>query len=390
MTTANKFQTDSMTKLKSKSDNKPSKLNPIREAIASPEVKPIYEVQYNIDTIELSVTDERNTFKIPSTITAHLINDDDGVHLDSYQNRVPITGKFGAHNLQVRTMNSGEKLVAEGSPYAFEFSQNTFTNQYMKRAAIIALKNACKKIGYKPTAEQMKRWKAGNIDLDRVDIAVNFRLKCEEEVVGILQQIKRQLVEQDCSMKVVGSTTYQTPGGGKHHSYGFYAKGPQLRRSKRYNQLPDKDKYMEECKSILRVEIRLRTHALAELGLSKVSDWTDDSAKKAFNKYMRKLKFLNITSGPLTADEIESLPSRLCHVLALHKAGYDLNALYLPRTLQRHQSDFRKLGIDLRVPNQTANTVVSLTKILSPKNAIKATPAWLIDSGMAPPPNKIR
>lgn len=375
------------TNLKPKSGENRRKFKPISNAIASTEVK--NEVQYNIDTIELSVREVRNTFKIPNTITAHLVNDDDGVHVDSYQNRIPINGQFGAHNLQVRTMNTGEKLAGEGSPYAYVYGQNTFTNRNMKRAAIIVIRNACKAIGFKPTAEQRSRWLAGDINLERVDIAVNFRLKSENEVASILKQIKRQLVEQDCAMRVVGSTVYQIPGEGKHHSYGFYAKGPQLRRSKRYNQLPDKDKYMEECESILRVEIRLRAAALAELGLSKVSDWTDASAKKSFNKYMRKLKFLNITSGPLTADEIELLPSRLCHVLALHKAGYDLNTLYLPRTLQRHQSDFRKLGIDLKVPSQAANSVVSLTKLLSPKNAIKATPEWLVDAGIAPPPPNV-
>lgn len=345
--------------------------------------KLISSVQYNIDTCEFSIKGERNTFNIPKSHTAHLI-DNDGVHINSYQNRIPIDSKFGIHKLHVRTKHSGEILVVDGSPFAYRYSQNTFTSPNMKKAAYIAIKNAFKAIGFKPTTEQISSLKAGDITIDRVDIAVNFILESETEVLDILKQVRRLLIEQRGTTKTCETTVYWMPNEGKEYSISLYAKGPQLSRLKRYNKLPNKSEYIDECKCILRIEVRLRTKSLLKLGLSKVCDWTEDSAQKVFSKYMGRLKLLNITSGPLAYEELQILPNRLRHVLALHKAGCNLEKIYSHRTLQRYQGAFRKIGIDLKVPNQPANTETSLTRILSPRNAIKETPAWLIKAGMAP------
>ena len=345
-------------------------------------------VQYNFDTCELGFKGERNTFNIPDATTAQVISKH-GEVLDRYQNRINIIGKHHAHGLHVRTMNSGEKILVEGSPFAYKYGQNTYTSSNMKKAAFISLNSAFKAIGFKPTAEQKKSLKAGDIDIIRVDIAVNIRLRSKAEVVDILTQVRRQLIEQRGTTETCETTVYWAPASSKEYSIGLYAKGTQLSRSKRYKQLPEKDKYIDECECILRIEVRLRASALRELELSKVSDWTDDSTRIAFCRYMSRLKLFNITSGPVTAEEIEALPNRLRPILALHKAGCDLKSLCSPRTLQRHQSDFRRLGIDLKVPNQVANSVVSLTKLLSPRNAIQSTPLWLIDSGMAPPPSMV-
>lgn len=204
----------------------------------------------------------------------------------------------------------------------------------------------------------------------------------------MLQQIKRQLIEQYGSMKAYGTSAYWTPRDGKEYSIAFYAKGPQLRRQKRrYANLPCRERLLVGCRFILRVEIRLREPALKKMKLQKVSDWNEQSARRVFCRYMRRLKIFSITSGPLSKRELDALPaSRLRPVLALHKLGADLSLAYSPSTLRRHQSKFRKLGIDLKVPNQPRSTVLPLTKILSPKRAMKGAPAWMVRSGLAPSP----
>ena len=69
----------------------------------------------------------------------------------------------------------------------------------------------------------------------------------------------------------------------------------------------------------------------------------------------------------------------------MHKAGVELSGIYEPRSLQRHRSDFRKRGIDLRCPNQLDGTVLQLTKVLSPGKVINSVPAWMSEAGLAPP-----
>lgn len=338
-------------------------------------------VTVNIDTVEYSV--EGMDFHIPGTKTARVTNDD-GEILDSYQNRMSMPGKFGSHSLQVRTKHSGKQLMIEGSPYAYLHGQNVFTSSNLSKGCIETLRQVCNKFGFKPTIELRKQWMNGDINLERVDIAVNFRMKSEADVVSVTRQIRRQLEEQGGSTRTSGTTIYWVPRDGKEYSISFYAKGPQMRRLKRFDNLPDQDKLLDECETILRVEIRLRASALRMLGLNKVSAWGEGSAQKAFKKYMSRLKLLSVTSGPVNAEELANLPSKLRPVLAAHKAGLDLALIYQKRSLQRHTADFRKLGIDLRCPNQPTGTVIPLTKVLAPKRAIKSAPDWMKEAGLVP------
>jgi len=75
---------------------------------------------------------------------------------------------------------------------------------------------------------------------------------------------------------------------------------------------------------------------------------------------------------------------RLKPVLALHKAGYDLSQIYSAGTVRNHLKTFRKMGIDLRCPNQPKNEVLPLPKLLSPKKAIRRAPKWMRSNGYAP------
>lgn len=340
------------------------------------------EYTVNIDTVKYSV--DGMNFHIPGATTAKVINDD-GEILDSYQNRTPISGKFGSHTLQVRSKYSETQLEVEGSPYAYLYGQNVFTSSNLSKGCIKTLRQICKEFGFKPPLELSKRWINGDIDLKRVDIAVNFKMKSEAEVVSVLKQVRRQLEEQGGSTRTTGTTIYWVPRDGKEYSISFYAKGPQMRRLKRFKNLSHKGKLMKECEIILRVEIRLHANALRKLGLNKVSAWDEDSSQKAFIKYMSILQFLSVTSGAVNAKELAILPSRLRPVLAVHKAGGNLALIFGKRTLQRHMVDFRKRGIDLRCPNQPTGTEIPLTKLLSPKRVITSAPAWMKEASLVPP-----
>lgn len=342
----------------------------------------------NIDTVNFSVKDDNeNTFTLPNA-TKSTVTNDDGEILNVLVNRVPLLGKNGTHTLQVRAKNFGKELSVCGSPYAFMRGQNVYTASNMQAATIGALRRACKAFGIKTTKEQRQRWRNGAITLERVDLAVNIRVDSEVEAVGILRQIRRQLGEHG-STRTHGTTVYWSPRDGKGYSIAFYAKGPQMRKQKRYISQPFREKLLKSCENIIRIELRLQASELRKLMLDKVSAWNDQTAEKIFRDYMSKIKFLNVTSGPVTEEELSRLPSRLRPVWALHKCGQDLSIIYLPRTLRRHKSDFRKLGFDLSCPNQAEGTVIPLTKALSPRKVINSAPKWMIEEGLALPKQRV-
>lgn len=312
-----------------------------------------------------------------------ILCDADGAIKKTFGNRKKIPGKMGVHSMYIRSMDNDEKLTFEGSISGCKFGQNLYTLGDVPSASKIAVKRALKECGEREKAEELK---LEDISLDRVDLAVNFRLESEEEVLSVLKQIKRQLIEQYGPTRTNGTTVCWAPRDGKEYMIVMYAKGRQLLNAmqRRKQRPPYWGALIEEASNILRVEVRVRGAELRDLGLGKASDWHEDSAFKVFNKYFERLKLLKVTSSVFSKDELTALPQRLRPVLALHKLGFDLEQVYTPRTCQRHRDFFRKRGIDLRCPSQPENTAMSVLDYLSPDKAVCEAPEWMIKQGLAP------
>jgi len=224
----------------------------------------------------------------------------------------------------------------------------------------------------------------GDINVRRTDLAANFKIDSDSDANDILHQIAKQFLEWEIPMRRVGNSVYWAPRNGKEWTIAFYAKGPEMRRKKGLKSHPHRDALLEECENMIRVEVRLRASELRKLDLAKASTWTERTAYEVFSKYMKKLKFLSITSGLLDEDELKELPSRLRAPFALHKAGVKLAKVFDARTLQRHNKAFKDMGIDMRTPNQLHDSVLPLKKILGPSKAYAAAPKWMVDAGLIP------
>ncbi len=336
----------------------------------------------NVDTVKFSI--QGMQFELPKETVAS-VRDHEGNLLKSYGNRIPMRGRYGAHNIHVRTLDSGKMLMFEGSPFAHLYGQNIFTSSDLAYGCRRILRRALKKFGINAPDSVLEAWLSGDIDLHEVHLAVNFSMKSESEVHELIKQIARQFLENGKHIKSYVTTVMLTPRNGTEKSMAFYAKGTQMRRSCKGQKLPGREKLIEECQYILRVELRLRASELQDLQLAKVSAWKSDTAFMVFKSYMDDLKLLSVTSGPVTEEDLVGLSSKDRLALALHKSGVDLSMVYEPTTLRRRINSFKKHGIDLCCPNQTVGSITSLPKFLSPKKVIKEAPQWMKELGIAPP-----
>lgn len=350
-------------------------------AINNSQKKSKVSISVNVDTVDFYIKGKFSNLGA-SVVTAKRVGNQ---VIDEYGNRVCMKGKYGAHSIHVRTMNSGSRLLFQGSPYAFRYGQNLYTSSDLLRGCRIVIRHAIRKFGIEHTADQLQRWNDGDVYLKRVDLAVNFQAASEMEGCEVLHQVGRQLYESGRSMSRYGSTVYLKPRDGKEYQMVFYAKGPQVRGLQRYKDLPGKQQLLDHCEGVFRIELRLLASELKKLGLEKASDWESDTAEKVFRKYMAtKLKLLTVTSGPLANEDLSGLDDRMRPVLALHKTGGYSSSVYSERTRQRHLSYFRQRGIDLNCPNQPVESITSLTKYLSPKKVINTAPQWMKDMGLVP------
>ncbi|RPE05150.1 phage/plasmid replication domain-containing protein [Burkholderia pseudomallei] len=344
----------------------------------------------NFDTVKFAVSGVE--WNVAGQARSWACNEDGEISFDC-TNRLPVTGKHGKHNLQVRYNPKTKTLWVEGSLFGFILGQNVFTSQRLAKGLGWVIQYLAKKLGF-TFSVSIKQLIDEHMTLHRVDLSVNLQLESEHFLKTCLQQIARQLVEQPCTVHKAYTSMYWTPQDGRYYSITFYDKGEEVRRKcmpKAKRAGDEQRKFFEnlcnECDGLLRVEVRLMSAELKKQGLQSVKVWGGDAPKEIFDRYYRNVPLLNVVSSGLNAADFESLPRGLRPVLALHKRNVPMELVYSERARARHRAAFRKRNIDPRCPAQ--EEVVPLTDVLT-ASRIKPTPPWLVDPRFAPPPNKAR
>ncbi|MBR8400431.1 MULTISPECIES: phage/plasmid replication protein [Burkholderia] len=340
----------------------------------------------NVDTVEFTVTGIEWDV---SNQTRCLVSNADGEVLFNSTNRLPVIGKYGMHNLQVRYNPITKTLRVEGSLFGFILGQNVFTSQRLAKGLIWVISHLKKKLGFS-FAVPMQKLIDEHVTLHRVDLAVNLQFGSGRFVKTCLRQIARQLIEQDCMVRKAFTSVYWTPQDGRYYSIIFYDKGEAVRRkclSKVKRAGNDEQDFFEtlcnECDGLLRIEVRLKSSELKKKGLQSVKAWSGEAPKEIFNRYYRNVPVLNVVSSGMSRADFDGVPDRLRPVVALHKLNAPMQLVYSERTMARHRTTFRKQKIDLKSPARAK--VVPLAKVLT-ASRIKPTPTRLIDARFAPLP----
>ncbi len=305
-------------------------------------------VKFTVSGVEWDVTGQ----------TRCLVSNGDGELVFSSTNRLPVSGKYGMHNLQVRYNPIKKMLCVEGSLFGSVLGQNVFTSQNLAKGLAWVIQYLKKKLGFS-FAVPMKQLIDEHVTLHRVDLAVNLRFGSGRFVKTCLRQITRQLIEQDCMVRKAFTSVYWTPKAGRYYSVIFYDKGQEVRRRclpKVKRNGDEEQKFFEdlcnECDGLLRVEVRLRSAELKERGLQNVQAWSGEAPKEIFNRYYSNVPVLNVVSSGLNPADFEGVPDRLRPVLAMRKLNVPMDMVYSGRTQARHRAEFRKRKIDLKCPAQ--------------------------------------
>lgn len=339
----------------------------------------------NIDTVKAIFKTDEPIFQINQNGSV-VSYDENEQKKDEFGNRVAVEGKLGLHNLSVRALKSNRNLMVEGSFFAFHFGQNLYTFNSMKVLCRNTFKKVIRKFDIKMNSESVDKLMAGDVDLHRVDLAINFDLETDKEVVSVLKQIRRQLTERGPRTSTNKTSTMWSPAGAGFEIV-FYDKGKQVNFSPKYRKVLWRRKIQDLSNGMLRVEVRLHRKKLEQLGLDKVSAWSKETPIDVFKRFFNELPETKIASGPFDFDELVDLPGPLKHVWALIRAGVDIDYVYSPRSIKRYKAQFKKLGIDINVMNFPEYKVVPLAQMLT-EDKVKPVPAWMRRKGLYPKSKK--
>jgi len=327
------------------------------------------------------------TFRVPyvgdrlSTSYCQTITSDSEVRPGASQS-ISLKGRNGAHTVKAWHFPNSRELKIEGTPNGYVYGQNLFTDSNIRASCTRMLQRMATD---NRLASAFTKNSLASASIDRVDLFVNLRFEDNHEAEKVLKQLGLQFVAQLKSVSVYATSAYWNPGRGKSYQMICYAKGLQLQAKRQ--RMPTKneffDRIVKEADGIIRIELRLRRPELEKLGLTLFTAWEPNTPRMLFQKYFQRLPIFNVTSGAIRIEELGAFSMAERRFYSLYKLGAPLDEHYAPRIIRKYIAKFRALGIDLNVPNASAEAL-QLGELFSNSERIVTAPEWVVAEGRAP------
>lgn len=288
--------------------------------------------------------------------------------------RTSVEGSFSTR-LQVRTATHTatpcSHLEISGNPVKFFQGHNLWGTDDVASLAASTVDAVASLLGISPSDDDRASWKAGAIQLTRVDVTQSFHLERLAAVLAWLRAAEQtaHLSHRGRGQLVKGSTLYFGKNS-RRWSLKLYSKGQEI-RAKGHGQdailsLPSAVEWADKT---LRVELTLRSMELKRRNLSSCSNWNVDDAlpsEVTANLLREHLGGMTMTTNAhLSLEVLDALRPALRMAYQSWEAGSDLRAI-LPRpTFYKYRAELLPHGVDIAtlVPREVSN-VVPLFKTL--------------------------
>jgi II/X family phage/plasmid replication protein len=237
-------------------------------------------------------------------------------------------------------------------------------------------------------------WRAGDVQLTRVDCTESFHLASKAEVLAWLRAAEQtaHLSHRGRGQLCKGSTLYFGKNS-RRSSLKFYSKGQEI-TAKDHGQdsilgLPAA---VDWANKTLRAELTIRSMELKRLNLSHVRDWiTDNGVPSVVTAQLLRHQLGSITMTTihrLPATVLGSLRPSLQTAYLAWESGADLRHTLSRATFYRYRSELLPHGIDLATLNpKDVSNVVPLHRVLE---AIPVgVPDWAKGTPLYWEPNRV-
>lgn len=287
----------------------------------------------------------------------------------------------GSHStkIQIRSafMEDGRQAVrVSGNLVKWFQGHNIFGTNNLQGLVLEALSKIMLLGGITPSELELSMWKAGDIDLLRVDVTDSVCFGSRERVLNALRSL-----DATAHLKFRGRGQYNGHSllfgkGSRHWSLTLYSKGAELQKHKLPLSLAETS-LPQIADGLLRTEFRMLSMHLKRLGLDTLASWGDNTASEVHQSHLEKLEISQTTM--LDAEKLQGLPPRLHAAYQLWKDGHDLRAMFPRPTFYRYRSQLLAHGIDISVKQERETTnVVPLRVVLIGKPLV--LPDWATNS----------
>jgi II/X family phage/plasmid replication protein len=275
----------------------------------------------------------------------------DGVIDWSSERRLELEGSYAA-KITVRGSGIGEvgQIEISGNPAKFLQGHNVFGSANLVGLMYKTISRIVDLLQLEPSQQDIAHWRLGEYDLTRVDVTRMYDLGTKEAVDKFLM-----------ACKAIAHGRYQlasTRPGESTVYIGQFSRRVSLKLYDKFTEMQVKGHEMNElipsevqgqlldyAKGKLRVEAKLLSTQLRDLGLRLASNWSSNIAEGLLDDRLRSLE-LNDTMI-LEDALLEVIPVRLIGAYEAWRAGHDIRALVPRRTFYRYRSQLLHYGIDI-------------------------------------------
>ena len=283
----------------------------------------------------------------------------------------------GSHSskIQIRSasMADGSQAIRVSGNLAKWFQgHNIFGTNNLQGLVCEALSKIMIEGGITPTEAELSKWKAGAIELLRVDVTESVDFGNRERVLNAIRSL-----DATANLKFRGRGQYNGHSllfgkGSRHWSLTLYSKGAELQKHKLPFALLETS-LPQIADGLLRIEFRMLSMHLKRLNLDALVAWGDNTAYEVHQSHLEKLEISETTM--LDIEKLKGLPPRLHAAYQLWKDGHDLRAMYPRPTFYRYRSQLLPHGIDISVKQDREITnVIPLRVVLMGKPLV--LPEW--------------
>lgn len=311
--------------------------------------------------------------------------------------RRKVEGSFST-GLQVRTATHTPDrcthLEISGNPVKFFQGHNLWGTSDLPSLVYETLSAVASFLGLHVTDETRRLWRAGLVQVTRVDVTESFHLANRAQVLSWLRSAEQtaHLSHRGRGQLVKGTTLYFGKNS-RRWSLKLYAKGQEI-EAKGHGQdsILDLPLAREWADRTLRAELTLRSMELKRLGLDTVTAWlpVDGVPFDLSALLSERLGDMTMTTTEtIPAEVFESLRPAVRTALAAWESGSDLRSMLSRPTFYRYRSELLKHGVDIAVlkPKEAVSNVVPLHRVLEAKPV--TAPDWAYGTALYFEPRRI-
>lgn len=328
----------------------------------------------NVDTIEFSVANPEVMYR--HRVTTCTISNDDGVISSVRTNRTRVPATSNNHQVTYRTRSAGGPLTEisfSGSPFGALYGQNIWTCASVKRLVREFLVHCTSHMGLsvrdRPGESMLE-----SVRLTRVDLAANFKFNADRDAEQFLADMRRRLGATKIPISTYGSSIMICPRRGREYGIVLYNKGREIKQNRKRRARPSKE-MIEELTGTVRIELRLRSAELKELGLVSPTAWTPKIARSVFRKYFRRLPIYDAITVH-NEHALAKYPKKLRAPIAALSTGVPIDQLYSPSTAQRLRRKLRDRGLGLDSHPELPRSTRIATDLMNAAKVVP-TPEWI-------------